>query len=412
MEEHDRRRPRLLASIPQCPLDPSSGAARSAREVCELLARNGWAVSFTATTAIESGGGLDAETLERQYGVEAVAVETAGGGRSRSRLSFSHRGVDYRLLDASGLGIDEARVALAADFDALVTLAAHPAVPDVLLTYGSSEQEVRRRSRLRAAGAKAVFFLRNFSYFHERSFAEVDAVLTPSRYLNDHYRGRLGTAAPLIALPHVLSLDDVVAPCREPVFCTLINPAPGKGLELFLAIAGRAASHRPELPFLIVESRGTGGLVAGECARLGFALESVNLCIARNMPQPHPAYAVTRVLLAPSTEPDAGPRVIPEAQLNGIPVIASNRCGFAQPHPAEDEVGFAGFVLPAAAEDTNVTAWFELICRLYDDESFYQVASRRAHRAAEQYRNGAAALRYLEFFEQLAEERPHGITTS
>lgn len=377
--------PKLLAAIPQCPLDPASGAARSAREVCELLAAHGWQVTFAAFSCTEGGHSVNAADLEQQYGITSVTSHPDEG------LSFTYRRVTYRLLDTGPFAINQARVAFASRFDALVQSACSP-LPDILLTYGSSEDEVRRRARLRALGVKVVFFLRNFSYVHPRSFAEVDAILTPSRMLSDHYRG-----IPSTALPHVLALEDIVAPVREPVFYTFINPAPGKGLDLFLSIVGRAAELRPDLPFLAVESRGSEERIANECARMGIPLERLNLHIARNTPQPHRVYAVTRVLLVPSTEPEAGPRVIPEAHLNGIPVIASDRCAFAQ--SSED---FPGFV-PRAGEDdaARVSSWLERITSLHDDDELYQRASREAWQAGEPFRLGATAQSYLDFFARL-----------
>lgn len=376
-----RPRPALLASIPQCPFDPASGAVRSAREVCELLASSGWDVTFAGGTGTEAGGTVDPPMLQQLYGIECATRNNC--------LTFTYRGVAYRLLDSAGLTINQARVTLATEFDALVDGAATPP-PDVFLTYGSSESEVRRRAQLRGRGVKVVFFLRNFSYSHERSFAEVDAILTPSRMLTDHYRHVASTP-----LPFVLALDEIVAPCREPVFYTFINPAPGKGLELFLSIVGLAAEIRPDVPFLAVESRGSGELIAGESVRLGISLGRANLHIARPSPRPHQIYAVTRALLVPSSAPDSGPRVIPEAQLNGIPVIASGRCGLAQPPES-----FTGFVLPAGAA-AAAPRWLEVITRLHDDAAFYQRASLASSQAAEPYRSGATARATLEYFSRL-----------
>jgi glycosyltransferase involved in cell wall biosynthesis len=382
----------LLAVIPQCPLDPASGAARSLRGVCELLAVNGWDVTVTATTGAENGLNFDGETLRRDFGIEAV-VTRPDRSPGWKHLTFSYRGLSYRLLDTAGYGINEARVSLAAGMDALVLQAAERR-PAVLLTYGSSEEEVRRRASLRAMGTKVVFFLRNFSYFHERSFTEVDAVLTPSQFLSDYYRERSGLHS--TPLPLYLPLDEVVAPCREPVFYTFINPCPGKGLDIFLSIVRTAGAKRPDLAFLAVESRGSGELVAERCRSLGIPLDSVNLHIARSVPQPQRIYAVTRVLLVPSIAPDAGPRVIPEAQLNGIPVLASDRCGFAA------NSDFAGFVLSVQTPGA-VDSWFEVICRLHDDVSSYSDASRQAYLAADPHRTGETARAYIDFFQDLAD---------
>src|SRR5690348_7409294 len=109
-----RRKPEvsLLAAIPQSPLDSASGAARSTRETCELLARNGWDVRFAGTTTSEDGRNLDLSTLRATYGIKAT-LHPAGGSFTRRRLTFSYRDVAYTLLDTAGYSIDEARVHLA-----------------------------------------------------------------------------------------------------------------------------------------------------------------------------------------------------------------------------------------------------------------------------------------------------------
>src|SRR5262249_41942174 len=222
--------------------------------------------------------------------------------------------------------------------DALVSAEARAFAPGVLLTYGSSGEEVRRRTELRATGVRVVFFLRNLSYLHPRSFAEVDAIVTPSRFLSETYFARSGVRS--FHLPPCICPDDVLAPCVEPVFCTLINPSEEKGLLFFLQIVRIAAADRPEIPFLAIESRGSGDLIAQTSRSLGIRLENANLHVARNTPKPSQIYCVTRVLLVPSLIPDAAPRVIAEAQLNGVPVIGSDRGGI------EETIGSGGYVLP------------------------------------------------------------------
>src|SRR5262249_36264936 len=152
--------------------DPASGAARATRALCELLARNGWDVRFIATTASELGRSYGAVSLRDIFGIEAVPVVRNG----RSALSFEYRGASYRVLDAEGNSINEARVRFAAGIDALVRAESAHRAPDVLITYGSSEAEVSRRAALRKRGTKVVFLLDNLAYHHRRSFMEVDAV--------------------------------------------------------------------------------------------------------------------------------------------------------------------------------------------------------------------------------------------
>lgn len=89
-----------------------------------------------------------------------------------------------------------------------------------------------------------------------------------------------------------------------------------------------AARECPDLRFMVVESR----------MRWKEALEAMKLDPAR-FPNVHvlphqfdmrPVFAATRVLLVPSLWHESGARVIAEAHVNGIPVIASDTGGSAE----------------------------------------------------------------------------------
>ena len=385
-----------LAFIPQLPLDPASGAARSTRALCELLARNGWDVRFVATTGSERGQSLALAYLRSAHGIDGINEPATPGGRDV--LRFVHRGISYRLLDTAGYSIDEARCVFAADIDALVSAEMASQTPDLFLTYGSSEAEVRRRAMVRAAGTKVVFLLRNLAYYHPRSFSEVDVIITPSRFSSEQYRGRSGIDT--VPLPPCLCLEDTVAALTEPVFCTFINPSPEKGVLFFLRVVQAATARRRDIPWLVVESRGSGSLLGAAARGARVNLEPANLHIARNTAEPQRIYSVTRVLLVPSTGPETAGLVALEAQLNGIPVIASNRGGLPE------TVGSGGFILPVAdavrdKTSSLVNTWLELICRLYDEPDFFRFASRASYEAAARYRNGDVDRLYLQLFEEL-----------
>jgi glycosyltransferase involved in cell wall biosynthesis len=224
-----------------------------------------------------------------------------------------------------------------------------------------------------------VFFLRNLAYRHGRTFEEVDAVLTPSRFLSAHYRSLFGVDS--TPLPTPIALDETLAPHAEPVFATIINPAPEKGLAFFLDLADLARTRRPDIRFLAVEGRAT----IPEAARAGITL-------ARNVVEPWRVYAVTRVLLAPSAGPDAGPRVIAEAHVNGIPTIGSDRGG------VPEVTGRGGFILPLS----DPAAWLDLLCRLHDDPAFLQSARRNASEAGGGHRDGTVDRAYIDYFERIA----------
>jgi hypothetical protein len=95
-------------------------------------------------------------------------------------------------------------------------------------------------------------------------------VLTCSEYLSGVYRDALGLAS--TGLPSPLDPDETIAPEREPIFFTAINPSIEKGLFFLARLAEELATRRPDIPMLFIESRGSGGLLVEAGLAGGFDL--------------------------------------------------------------------------------------------------------------------------------------------
>jgi glycosyltransferase involved in cell wall biosynthesis len=134
-----------------------------------------------------------------------------------------------------------------------------------------------------------------------------------------------------------------------------INPLPSHGVDRLWAVA-RA---RPDIPFAVQESwplsesaraevlAGTAGLPNVE-----FRLRTADLGVI---------YRDARLLFVPHRL-DNRPRVVAEAQANGIPVVASGYPGLVE------AVGPGGVLLDPDAPDA---AWIDAIGRLWDDANHY-----------------------------------------
>jgi glycosyltransferase involved in cell wall biosynthesis len=375
-------------------MDTTSGAAISERTTCEMLAKAGWRVRVVATTASESYCAPDPRCLLESLGIDVH--------RERSSFRFSHRGVSYCLLDTGSARVSAARGA--SGLDTLLGTALNDEIPDILLTYGGSEAEIRRRTKARGAGACVVFSMHNCEYRSPGAFAGVDAILTPSRFVSDHYRRTHGVDS--IPLPVPVNLADVIAPSTEPAFFTLINPTPRKGVRLFVRLIKECSERWPDLAFLAVESRASGEALTKMIEAPGVGVR--NLHIVPNTPKAASIYALTRVLLMPSLVEAAG-RVAVEAQLNGIPVIASDRDGLPE------TVGDGGLVLPASADPESpegvavVRRWVELVGRLHLDRDFYQRASRAAWEGVTKHRSGDVERERVAIFEAIAKDGRMGV---
>lgn len=413
---------RALVVLPQLPQDPASGAARSVMGVAELLAATGgWAVHCLGTTATESAATLDPIVGLRKAGIEPrieppltappslPAKDIAGSGRHKPRpwrrtLHYAHREVATTLLDTGALPHTGWERACGAQFDALFDRALAEFRPHLIYTFGGLPGDRARHARARAAGVKVVFAVCNHCYYVREFFAGVDAVTTPSEFLSARYRERIGIASTPLASS--LVLEDVIAPERQPIFFTAVNPTVDKGVFFLARLAEELGTRRPDLPLLVIESRGTsGGLVqAGSLG--GFDLRRhESLMFSPAVPRPRDIFSATRALLVPSIWEEPSARVVAEALVNGVPPLVSDRGGMAE------NCRGAGFVLPLPADLTSETRvpvapavvqpWVSVIERLADDGAFYEDQSRRARDAGKYYHPDSLAPRFAKFFERV-----------
>lgn len=151
-----------------------------------------------------------------------------------------------------------------------------------------------------------------------------------------------------------------------------VNPAPIKGVEMLFALAQAC----PDLPFLVMESWHLDPAWRDWCRHRAALLGNIEWQgPSRDMRE---VFARSRVLLMPSVWEESFGRTALEAQLNGLPVLASDRGHL----PAL--VGGAGFTL---APEAPVAQWAQALRFLYDpvaSESHRQVALQQsfAHVAA------------------------------
>lgn len=390
--------PRVLLVLPQLPQDPAAGAARSLTTICEMLAACGFKVRVLAVTASEDKSAKDIKPI-----LQGLGIEFSVQRRKRPEFTFQHRGIDYRLIDVGGLSTIEWQKVLGRHFDAAFDDELRAFEPDVVFTYGGFDDDIRRHERARRSGAKIVFGLRNQGYLATHWHRNVDAVLTPSHYLSDFYRERIGLES--VALPTPIEKAGIIADEPDPIFLTMVNPSYEKGVVVFARLAEELSKQRPDLPILVVESRGSAGILAAIGENGGFDLRRhENIMFSPAVPTPKDIYLPTRILAVPSLM-DAAPRVIAESLLNGIPPLASNRGGLPE------MAGDAGRVFPIPdsvtindrlpVEPEVVQPWIEVIIRMFDDEEFYQAECAKAREAAKRFLPEVLAPQYVNFFREI-----------
>lgn len=141
-----------------------------------------------------------------------------------------------------------------------------------------------------------------------------------------------------------------------------VNPVPIKGVELMFALA----AHCPDLPFLVVESWNIEPAWRDWCRQRARALGNVEWM--EPVDDMRPVYARSRVLLMPSVWEESFGRTAVEAQLNGMPVLASNRGALPE------VVGGAGLVLEPHAPAQQ---WAHALRRLLAEHDDFSMAARR-----------------------------------
>jgi glycosyltransferase involved in cell wall biosynthesis len=394
---------RILLVLPQLPQDPASGAARSTRTMCEMLAAAGAEVRAVATTASERAGRADSVRFLRDLGIHPTIHKARKG--ARPELEFTDRAVHYRLMDTALRDMNAWQKVQGTQFDRMFDEELHAFRPDVVLGFGGLPGDIRRFERARRQGARVVFSLRNVAYLSGSEFLHsMDGILTPSRFLTDFYRTAIGLESTPLPLP--MELADVVAEEHDPIFFTMINPSPEKGLMVLARLAEELSLRRPDIPLLVIESRGSAGRLVQAGMLGGFDLRRhENLMMSPPLAQPKDIYLPCRAILAPSLWQEPAGRVAVEALLNGIPPLVSDRGGLPE------VCNGAGFYLPIPPEITPdqrvpvspevVEPWIEIMLRLEGDEEFYKAESERALEAGKIYQPKNLAPRYVSYFADL-----------
>jgi glycosyltransferase involved in cell wall biosynthesis len=144
---------------------------------------------------------------------------------------------------------------------------------------------------------------------------------------------------------------------------TFINPHPEKGRDIALAIARRC----PDIPFSFVESWLLSPEQRSELMRRLSILSNVTLFASEK--DMRNVYRKCKILLAPSIVEEAYGRVVTEAQINGIPVIASMRGGLPE------AVGPGGILIDP---DGPIDDWIKAVRKLWGDDAHYTALSAAA----------------------------------
>ncbi|MCI0459478.1 MAG: glycosyltransferase [Gemmataceae bacterium] len=388
---------RLLFCSYHSYVDPSSGAAQSTRDLLALLAARGWQCRVLCGPHLDCAEGPSLEQLLAAHALPCEVRRHTAGPLPFAVYHCRPGNVPVALYAPAHTDRPAPSRAEGQPFLALVERVLDRFQPDLLLTYGGHWLARAIQAAAKARGVAVVFALHNLDYRTAETFRQVDAVLVPSRWAQEHYWRTLNLASTAIPGPW----DWVRVRCRQTDrrYVTFVNPQPHKGVLVFARIAAELGRRRPDIPLLVVEGRGQADGLRHTGLDLG---ASGNVHVMAHTPDPRAFYQVSRLLLVPSLCQESLGRVAVEALINGIPVLASRRGALTE---TLAEAGFlfeipkrytpAVGLVPSAEE---VAPWVETIIRLWDDAAFYEREQQRCLAAAEAWRPERLAPRFEAFF--------------
>lgn len=381
---------------PMCLLDNSSGAAISSLNFMTVLSKAGYrCTSFTASFFDQ----------RQNVPLEKILGQTIASDNNRGKLAiFTDQGITHNIFLTKSTRSKDMSPDEQIKFIALWKNWLNENRPDAILTYGNSgfSKEIQRIARDQCK--TIILYLGNAEYDDASLFAETDTIICPSEFLKRHYKKSLGIESTVVRT--IMNHERLATPTQSQKsgFVTFMNPIPQKGLTLFIRLADLARRERPDIRFLVTEGRMPRELLKEWNADIA-ALPNVQFI--PNTDDVRNVYAQTSILIVPSFWQEGFPRSIIEAQLSGIPVIASTQGG------CEEALNGAGLALEIPENckknynefpsDETVRQWFEAICLLWDDEDAYRRAQNRALHSAEAFHPDKMIKDAVEYFSRLIE---------
>ena len=357
------------------------GGDRSNRMLLEALAADGHQCRVVARIA-RFGPAGHAQYL-RELAARGVLPETSEEGPEQGIVVFRRAGVEAHVITR--------HPNLRAYFSAQIAAFA----PDVILASTDDPAQLLLEVAVRS-GVRTVYLARAplalpfgpDCAFPSAAKTEVlrqaDAVVGVSRYVADYISRWSGIPAVHVPISLVDPPPYAELGRSENEFVTLVNPCAVKGMSIFLELADRM----PEVRFAGVPTWGTT-----DADRAAMASRA-NVTILDPVDNVDDILRRTRVLLVPSLWAEARSRIVMEAMLRGVPVIASNIGGIPEAKLGVD------YLLPvrpiqkyqarvdeqmvplAELPVQDIAPWQATLARLVSDRVHYQELSRRSRAAA------------------------------
>ena len=297
----------------------------------------------------------------------------------RKYLQFTDAGVEYVVIKTKGHLAPEVTTADQGQIFSVFVQFLEKFQPDVVMGYSADLFSCILRHEAKIRGIPVVYALCN-GLHHTFSFADCDLIFSPSEATAKLYHDMDGIDVK--AVGQFIYRDRVTSNPnkRDPKYITLVNPAPEKGLAIFVKLAMAYHQKHPEQRFLVVKS-------VGNYQRCIAALHYADGApfLVSGAPNPIPmidvaehtddirlVYALSKVVVTPSVWHESWGCVATEAIFNDIPVLASKSGGLPE------AVREGGILLDAPAStqkdynclpnDAEIAPWVEALERLVNED--------------------------------------------
>lgn len=404
---------RILFASPQTLFDVSNGASMQCYTMMQTLAAMGLRVASLGGGIFDNPSGKNRipnfeEQLEKNKKKEVlVNVDSSASPENpivhHFFTGFSHSAWDQMTYQEMNRFLN------------VYTKLLRKFKPDLVMGYGCDPLCRAMWAEAKFFGIPTVYVVCNGNHRHFR-FPMHDLVICDSHATADYYKRQEGLTVHPVA--NFINPKLVVALKRNPQAVTFINSDFAKGVAIVARLILMANRERPDIPFLIVETRRKlkdalkALKVPGGKPGSAFQQQSFrNIVIRPAQFDVKEIYRHTGVLLAPSLWYESWGRVATEAVMNGIPVLASKSGGLPE------AVGTGGITLDTPKECSGKPAdwltlpseescrpWADALYRLYDERTS-ALWEARCKETAEHFSLAACGKRLLTLFAPLLERR-------
>lgn len=375
------------------------GGDKSNRLLMEALASRGHRVRVVSR--IEKFGSESHERLLRELTSRGLQADL-----NTKAVTFTLNGVEVHVLTHNPQ--------LRAYFESQIT----QFDPDVIITSTDDPGQLLFEIALRGPRARVVHLVRAtiaVPFGPDSSMASVtrtealrhaDGVIGVSEYVAGYVRQFGAMEAIHVPISLMESQEFLDLGRIENPFISMVNPCAVKGIAVFLALAERM----PHVPFAAVPVWGTN---AADMAALR---EHKNITILPPVENIDELLRQTRIMLVPSLWAEARSRMIPEAMLRGVPVLASNIGGIPEAKlgidyllpvnpithykPSVDE----NMVPIAKVPQQDIAPWQAAIEHLLTDPKHYRQLSDESRKAALAYVANLSVLPFEAYLELLIQK--------